>query len=422
RSVAVEANARRVDEHRGRLGRALDRLDERPGRRHAAEHELAPVRARPRQPPDRGPGEVDDGVRPGDRGVRHLALGGRPPPLPRPRGLAAHEQAGLVPGALRRLPQRRADHPRTTADQDPHRPPSPSSSRVRVAYSVAVRVHGKPERVVVDTLLQIHGLRTSRGPRQVLKGLDLTLGSGEVLGLLGRNGAGKSTLVDVVSGRLRPDAGVMVLGEHDYRPQSPEAARAAGVSVIEQEFEPPVDLTVEQAVLRRLDGERGEEERRALVREALEAVGVELDLGTLVGSLDPAEQALVEVARVVAEQPRLVVVDEASVSLDDREIAHVHAGVRVLRERGCGVVYIAHRLDELHAIADRVAVVRDGVAADSIPTRGSTPADLAFARLRHEVEELPPRPARERGEATLRVRGLRTENVVDLDLDIDAGE
>ncbi|HLV55706.1 MAG TPA: ATP-binding cassette domain-containing protein [Actinotalea caeni] len=256
----------------------------------------------------------------------------------------------------------------------------------------------------------------------MLKGLDLTLGSGEVLGLLGRNGAGKSTLVDVVTGRLRPDAGVMVLGEHDYRPQSPEAARAAGVSVIEQEFEPPVDLTVEQAVLRRLDGERGEEERRALVREALEAVGVELDLGTLVGSLDPAEQALVEVARVVAEQPRLVVVDEASVSLDDREIAHVHAGVRVLRERGCGVVYIAHRLDELHAIADRVAVVRDGVAADSIPTRGSTPADLAFALLRHEVEERPPRPARERGEATLRVRGLRTENVVDLDLDIDAGE
>src|SRR5690606_41585441 len=111
----------------------------------------------------------------------------------------------------------------------------------------------------------------------------------------------------------------MVLGEHDYRPQSPEAARAAGVSVIEQEFEPPVDLTVEQAVLRRLDGERGEEERRALVREALEAVGVELDLGTLVGSLDPAEQALVEVARVVAEQPRLLLVGQASGSRDARQ-------------------------------------------------------------------------------------------------------
>lgn len=275
----------------------------------------------------------------------------------------------------------------------------------------------------MDVLLQIHGLRTSRGARQVLKGLDLTLARGEVLGLLGRNGAGKSTLVDVITGKLQPDAGVMTLGGHDYRPATAGAARAAGVSVIEQEFEPPIDLTVEEAVLRRVDtGLRGEDERTELARDAIAAVGAELDVRAVVGSLDPAQQALVEIARVIAEDPRLVVVDEASVSLDDREIAYVHEGIRVLRERGCGVVYIAHRLDELHAIATRVAVIRDGVAPESIPTRGSTPADLAFALLRHDVELRGPRPVRERSRAALRVRGLVTQNVSGVDLDVDAGE
>lgn len=275
----------------------------------------------------------------------------------------------------------------------------------------------------MDVLLQIHGLRMSRGPRQILKGLDLAVGRGEVLGLLGRNGAGKSTLVDVLTGRLRAEAGVMALEGRDYRPHSPAMARAAGVSVIEQDFRLSPDLTVQEALLRRLDLEGWDhEELRERARAGLEAVGVELDLGTSLRSLYPAQQALVEVARVVVEDPRLVVVDEASVSLDDREIVHVHAGIRELRERGCGIVYVAHRLDELHAIADRVAVVRDGIAAESIPTRGSTPADLAFALLRHDAEGRAGRMPRERRAPLLRVRGLVTHNVQDVDLDVDAGE
>ncbi len=272
-------------------------------------------------------------------------------------------------------------------------------------------------------LFQISGLRCSRGPRLVLKGVDLSLDRGEVLGLLGRNGAGKSTLVDVITGRVRPEGGTMVLDGAEYRPSSSGDARAAGVSVIEQEFQPPVDLTVAQAVLRATtDIGRPQHELAEEARPLLEVIGAELDVDTRVGELDPAQQALVEVARVLAEEPRLVIVDEASVSLDDREIAQVHAAIRVLRERGAAVVYIAHRLDELHAIADRVAIVRDGVAAEQIDTRESKSGDLAFALLRHQVEVREPRAPRERGDSVLRVRGLVTDNVHGIDLDVDAGE
>jgi ribose transport system ATP-binding protein len=276
---------------------------------------------------------------------------------------------------------------------------------------------------VVDVLLEIQGLRTSRGPRLVLKGLDLTLARGEVLGLLGRNGAGKSTLVDVITGRVQPDGGRMLLDGAEYRPESAEAARGAGVTSIEQEFRPPVELTVGEAVLRTGNGAYGDpQQRAATVREVLDLIGAELDPEALVGALDAAQQALVEVARVLAERPRVVVVDEASVSLDDREIAQLHAGVRALQERGCAVVYIAHRLDELHAIADRIAVVRDGQAAETVATRGTRPGDLAFALLRHTVTERGARPPRERGEPVLRVRGLVTDHVRGVDLEVDAGE
>jgi len=275
----------------------------------------------------------------------------------------------------------------------------------------------------VADLLNIQGLRTSRGPRLVLKGLDLSIAPGEVLGLLGRNGAGKSTLVDVITGRVQPDAGQMLLDGDEYRPSSPDQARHQGVTAIVQEFRPPVDLTVAQAVLRTGNGSYGsDDERAATVHEVIELVGADLDPDALVGELDAAQQALVEIARVLAERPRVVVVDEVSVSLDDREIAQLHAGVRALQERGSAVVYIAHRLDELHAIADRVAVVRDGHTAETVTTRGTTPSDLAFALLRHTVDERGTRPARERGEPVLRVRGLVTDQVHGIDLEVDAGE
>lgn len=274
----------------------------------------------------------------------------------------------------------------------------------------------------MDVLLQIQGLRCSRGPRLVLKGLDLSLARGEVLGLLGRNGAGKSTLVDVVTGRVRPEAGVMLLDGEEYRPASTRDARAAGVSVIEQEFTPPVDLTVAQAVLRGIDARADEPDAWQRARSAIELIGADLELDALVGSLDAAQQALVEIARVIVEEPRLVVVDETSVALDDREIAQMHAGLRELQQRGTAVVYIAHRLDELHAISDRVAIIRDGVAAESVPTRGTSPDDLAFALLRHTVHARGTRPARPRGEPMLRVRGLRTDRVHGVDLEVDAGE
>lgn len=257
----------------------------------------------------------------------------------------------------------------------------------------------------------------------MLTGLDLTIHRGEIVGVIGRNGAGKSTLVNVICGRVQPQAGSVRLDGEQFAPDSPDAALAAGVSVIEQDFHPPIDMTVARAVFRgTFMADRSDEELLGHAHRIAERAHVSLPLDAFVGDLDAAQQAMVEVLRVVAEEAQLVILDEASVVLDDVEIAQLHFAARKLRELGCALIYIAHRIDEVHAIADRVVVLRDGVASEIVEPRRTRVDDLLFAMLQHPLERPARRETRSSTAPMLSVSGLVTDNVHGVDLTVEAGE
>ncbi|MGL5815929.1 MAG: ATP-binding cassette domain-containing protein [Phycicoccus sp.] len=276
----------------------------------------------------------------------------------------------------------------------------------------------------MEPLLDIAGLHQFRGQRHVLRGVDLGIRRGEIIGLIGRNGSGKSTLIKAITGELRPRSGTMRLEDEPYRPRSRAEALSAGVSVIEQDFTLPIDHSVVRAMYRHtFMADWQESELLPLGAEILRRTHFEIDLTRPIGDLDPAEQALAEVLRVLAEEAQLVIFDEVSALLNDLEITQLHHASRSLREQGCAVLHIAHRLEEVTALCDRVAVLRDGVVA-RVADRGTVAADeLVLAMLDRPLSRVEVSP-RSRGEPVLTVRGLSVPGgrLRDVELSVHAGE
>lgn len=272
-------------------------------------------------------------------------------------------------------------------------------------------------------LLDISGLHQFRGYRHVLKGVDLQVSRGEVLGLIGRNGSGKSTLIQTICGATSPRSGSMTLDGRPYRPANVAAARAAGISVIEQDFALPEGLTVLSNALRHtVLAHRPMSEQLPRAELLLARSGFDLDLRHPLDELDPAGQVLAEVLRVQAEGARLVIFDEVSSLLNDLEIAQLHEAARHLRDRGCSIVHIAHRLEEVTALADRVAVLRGGVVVEVVDAAEAEADDLVRAMLGRELA-VPQREERQRDRIVYAARGLAVPGqLAPLDLELHAGE
>lgn len=240
----------------------------------------------------------------------------------------------------------------------------------------------------MDTLVQVRGVSASYRARQVLKRLDLTIAHGETVGLIGLNGAGKSTLVKVLTGEHPLDAGELKIAGERYAPSTLEEAQACGVGVISQNSEPPLDLTVACALVR--NTYRGNEEHEAVrdwAADLIHAAGVDLDPDTMVGTLDRARRALVEVVRMMAEEAQLVIIDEVAVTLADYEIAALHHVLRRLSKEGRGILYITHRMDEIQSIVDRVVVLDQGTIVVDGSVAGLR-ADALEALLLKDISQL----------------------------------
>ncbi|WP_439628745.1 sugar ABC transporter ATP-binding protein [Gemmata sp.] len=215
--------------------------------------------------------------------------------------------------------------------------------------------------------LRMTGVHKSYGPTAALRGVDLELLAGEVHAIVGENGAGKSTLMKVLSGAERPDAGGVTLDGTDFRPAGPQAARRRGVVMVYQELAVCPDLTVEANVLLGQESARGGFLQRAADRERVRTVlgelgHPEIDPRAPVAGLSPAGRQVVEIARALLTDVRVLVLDEPTSALTQEDAARLFDLVRRLKGRGVTVVYISHFFEEIEAVADRFTVLRDGRA------------------------------------------------------------
>src|SRR5262245_48576973 len=213
----------------------------------------------------------------------------------------------------------------------------------------------------------MRGIRKAFGPTQALRGVDLELLPGEVHALIGENGAGKSTLMKVLSGAEAPDSGEMLLDGKPYSPAGPDDARRRGVAMIYQELTLAPHLSIEANVLlglepaawgllRRAEGRRRVGEALAVLRHP------EIRPESPVAGLSPGAQQVVEIARALLLDARVLVLDEPTSSLTQEDAQRLFGLIRQLRARGVTVVYISHFLEEVQAVADRFTVLRDGLA------------------------------------------------------------
>jgi ABC-type sugar transport system ATPase subunit len=240
-------------------------------------------------------------------------------------------------------------------------------------------------------LLHVEKLTVDFPGVRALSGVDFEVRPGEVHALVGENGAGKSTLLKVLGGLHRPSAGDISLAGQAYRPRRPADALHAGIAVIYQEFNLYPDLTVAENVYsgrepygRLSRGIRyGEINRRAA--ELFATLGVAIDPAATVGSLTVSEQQLVEIAKALSVDGRIIVMDEPTAALSADEAGRLLDIVRRLRSEGRSVVYVSHRLDEVFAVADRVTVLRDGRRVRTTPLADTDPDELVRAMVGRDI-------------------------------------
>ena len=260
-------------------------------------------------------------------------------------------------------------------------------------------------------LLAMRDVAKRFGASRALDGVSIELEEGEVLALLGENGAGKSTLMKVLSGAYRPDSGSMTLGGLPYAPKGPRDALAQGVAMIYQELTIAPDLTVEANVM--LGQERAglglirRSEHRRIVSEALATLDhPDIRLDAKAGSLSIGAQQLVEVARALVSHARVIVFDEPTSSLTERDSARLFEVIGRLRERGLAIVYISHFLEEVRRVARRYVVLRDGQSVASGRLEGTPMAEIIARMIGRDLTELFPKIPHQPGEPILELGGL----------------
>jgi len=281
----------------------------------------------------------------------------------------------------------------------------------------------------LKTLLKLTEIRKSFGAVRALKGVSFELKAGEVHALLGENGAGKSTLIKVMTGAHRPDGGVIEIGGEEVSGLTPAKAQELGIACIYQQPALFPDLSVSENIGLRLEKvgifQRVNWDRwRRKAEELLKRIGAEISPDAEVRSLSMPEQQLVEIACALGSGAKIMIMDEPTASLTQKEQHLLFKVVRDLRSEGVGVVYISHRLEEIFALADRVTVLRDGESVGTNPVDGLSEAQMIRLMVGRDVEMIYPAADHEPGEVVLDVKNLACaeSGLADVSFQLRAGE
>ncbi len=281
----------------------------------------------------------------------------------------------------------------------------------------------------MKTLLSVAGITKSFAGVHALKGVSFDLREGEVHALVGENGAGKSTLIKVVTGAHAPDEGSIEIEGRPVAANSPVLSRKLGVAAIYQQPALFPELTVAENIALGTEGGGPWQRvrwgaRAARAEKLLGRIGAAIDPEAPVSSLTMPEQQMVEIAKALGQDAKILVMDEPTASLPEHEVRNLFRVVRELRGQGVGIVYISHRLDELYELADRVTVLRDGHSVGTRPMKEVDRAELIRLMVGREITAVFPKREVALGDVLLELRGLgcRESGVREVSLQVRSGE
>ena len=275
--------------------------------------------------------------------------------------------------------------------------------------------------------LEIKGITKQFPGVLALDKVSLSVWPGEVLALVGENGAGKSTLMKILSGVYRKDAGEILMDGAPVEITGPLHARQLGISIIYQELNVLNNMDIAENIFvgreKKKNGLVDKKLQHEEARKLLERVGLELDTHTRTGHLSTAQKQMVEVAKALSVHSRMIIMDEPTSSLTDKETEMLFSITRKLRDDGVAIVFISHRMNEIFQIADRIAVMRDGQMVQSVDAAEATEQSIIAAMVGRDVKNLFVKEDAPIGDVALEVRGLSTKNFLkDISFHVRAGE
>ncbi|CAX00185.1 sugar ABC transporter ATP-binding protein [Streptococcus equi subsp. zooepidemicus] len=275
--------------------------------------------------------------------------------------------------------------------------------------------------------IEMTAISKSFGTNKVLEKIDLVLHSGQVHALMGENGAGKSTLMNILTGLFPASSGTIVIDGVEKQFSNPQEAEAFGISFIHQEMNTWPDMTVLDNLFlgREIKGTFGLLDQKAMkekAKRAFDRLGISIPLDLPIGSLSVGQQQMIEIAKSLLSEVSLLVMDEPTAALTDRETESLFQMIASLKKEGVGIVYISHRMEEIFRVTDLITVMRDGIVVDTKPTAETNPAELVKKMVGRDIDDYYPAKAAELGELVFEVENLSGECFKDISFQVRRGE
>jgi len=276
--------------------------------------------------------------------------------------------------------------------------------------------------------IEMRDIVKSFGTNKVLLGVNLDIHIGEVHALMGENGAGKSTLMNILTGLHKYDSGTIIINGEERTFENPKRAEEEGISFIHQEMITWPDLTVLENLFMGREKKTSwgwikTKEMRETARELFKDLGVEIDLEREMRTLSVGQQQLVEIAKSLMSNAEVIIMDEPTAALTDREIKVLFDTIEKLTAKNVAIIYISHRMEEIFAISERVTVMRDGVSVDTTPTAETNNDEVVRKMVGRDIKDYYPDNETEKGEILFEVKDLSDDKVFEnIDFHVRQGE